>query len=243
MKKVIQFTKVRYAMITLSVILILGGVGSFFARGGFNLGIDFTGGLNKQFQIAQTAFSLSYNGAGRAEVFIVGKKLEITFSGTEQPGTKTFSFAAYPSLSRLVDALMEIPGMNAELVGNPETPPASILSLNFPIDITGARLVVNHGLDPESEIYASIHKVREALAALGSFSIQLVGNPINQEFILKVPTPRDADKEFLQRIDSQIEGLLADAFGKDQIISKKTDFVDPVFSIDLVRGAIWSIVV
>ena len=54
MKRVIQFTKLRFLMIILSLLLIIGGAMGYFLRGGFNLGIDFTAGLSEQIQITLT---------------------------------------------------------------------------------------------------------------------------------------------------------------------------------------------
>lgn len=58
MKRVIQFTKTRFAMITLSAVLIIGGLAATIARGGLNLGIDFEAGLSYEVAITGGAESL-----------------------------------------------------------------------------------------------------------------------------------------------------------------------------------------
>jgi preprotein translocase subunit SecF len=136
MKRVIQFTKLRFLMIILSLLLIIGGAMGYFVRGGFNLGIDFTAGLTEQIQIT--------------------------------PGT-------------------------AE---------------------------------------ASIDQVRSSLADLGDFDLQVVGNPENQEFIVKVRAPSD-DKSFQERMERQIFTLLADAFDAENVQVKQSDFIGPRYSKDL----------
>ncbi len=45
MARVIAFTRLRFVMIAMSVILIAAGIGVTVSRGGFNLGIDFQAGL------------------------------------------------------------------------------------------------------------------------------------------------------------------------------------------------------
>ena len=51
MKKVIRFTRIRFIMFALSFVVIAAGFLGLTFRNGLNLGIDFTGGLNKQIQI------------------------------------------------------------------------------------------------------------------------------------------------------------------------------------------------
>jgi len=51
MKRVINFTKMRFLMISLSLLFIIAGGVGFYMRDGFNLGIDFTAGLSQQIRI------------------------------------------------------------------------------------------------------------------------------------------------------------------------------------------------
>lgn len=51
MEKTYNFTKLRFVMMTLSVVLIAAFWGGTFLRGGFNFGIDFQAGLNQRIQI------------------------------------------------------------------------------------------------------------------------------------------------------------------------------------------------
>jgi preprotein translocase subunit SecF len=55
MEKTINFTKLRFVMLALSVILIAGFWGGTFIRGGFNFGIDFQAGLNQRIQITSSS--------------------------------------------------------------------------------------------------------------------------------------------------------------------------------------------
>jgi preprotein translocase subunit SecF len=55
--RVIQFSKIRFYMIAVSVIVILGGVAGTVAQGGFNLGIDFQAGLSMRVQVGPEGVS------------------------------------------------------------------------------------------------------------------------------------------------------------------------------------------
>lgn len=55
MEKTINFTKLRFVMLSLSVILIVSFWGGTFLKGGFNFGIDFQAGLNQRIQITSSS--------------------------------------------------------------------------------------------------------------------------------------------------------------------------------------------
>ncbi|MFP4012403.1 MAG: protein translocase subunit SecF, partial [Spirochaetaceae bacterium] len=55
MKNVIQFTRIRFFMIALSVVVIAAGITATVMNDGFNLGIDFEAGLRQRVEIAETA--------------------------------------------------------------------------------------------------------------------------------------------------------------------------------------------
>lgn len=145
MKKVIQFTRVRWIMISLSVLLILGGLVGYFIRGGFNLGIDYTAGLTQHIQI-----------------------------------------------------------------------------------------------DPQAAT-ASIEAVRVALSAVDKMDLQSIGPAADQEFVVKIIAPPAEDSEaksFQARQEAQIIELLADAFGRENVEVKQSDFVGPRYSQNLVGQTI-----
>jgi preprotein translocase subunit SecF len=55
MKQIIQFTKPRFLMLALSFLLIIGGITGTVLQGGFNLGIDFSAGINLHVQVTPAA--------------------------------------------------------------------------------------------------------------------------------------------------------------------------------------------
>ncbi|RPJ05651.1 MAG: hypothetical protein EHM28_11670, partial [Spirochaetaceae bacterium] len=60
MKFAFPFTKIRYVMIGISILLIGGGLlYTFFILKGFNWGVDFKGGLSQQIQVAPAAMTVA----------------------------------------------------------------------------------------------------------------------------------------------------------------------------------------
>jgi len=55
MKRPINFLKLRFLMITISLLLIAAGIAGYFIRGGLNFGIDFTAGLVQQIRVDPAA--------------------------------------------------------------------------------------------------------------------------------------------------------------------------------------------
>lgn len=55
MGKIYNFTKLRFVMLGISIVLIAGFWAGTFIRGGFNFGIDFQAGLNQRIQITSNS--------------------------------------------------------------------------------------------------------------------------------------------------------------------------------------------
>ena len=245
MRRVIRFTRLRYIMITLSLLVIVSGYVGLYLRGGFNLGIDFKGGLTEQFQIAPVALTLSYTGEGKATLLIskgetVGQAsgtLDITLSRNGKIEKKSFPFKQYATLGRLVEALGSIDGLKVELKADEATPSTSLISLDYPVDLSKEPFSVNRLLQGNNEIYVTITELRKVFTTLGKYSLQQVGNPVAQEFIVRIEA-NETDKEFRQKTEKKIYDLLSAKYGSDQVIIKKTDFVGPRFSRDLTTQAI-----
>ena len=244
MKKVIQFTKVRLIMLAFSVLIVVAGYVTMALRGGFNVGIDFTGGLNKQFQIAPVAMFLEYRGEGRATVDVRPGYLSLDLSVEESGGPLILDFDQYGTIGELAAALDGVKGMDVQRVEGLESDATDgVLALGFVVDLSGGPLPINIMPTPDTAPAASIENVRDVLAPLGAISIQVIGNSQNQEYLLKVPVFEEEDSEFLQRMDANVTSLLANGFGADTVIAKKIEFVGAVFSIELIRGALSSIAV
>jgi preprotein translocase subunit SecF len=59
MKKTIHFTKHRFVMIIISLVLLAGGLAGTLLQGGFNLGIDFNAGLSLQVELRGSGIEIS----------------------------------------------------------------------------------------------------------------------------------------------------------------------------------------
>jgi len=245
MRRVIKFTKYRFIMITISLVVIISGYTGLILRGGFNLGIDFKGGLTEQIQIAPVAFTMFYTGKGKAEVIIAkgetigqgGGRLDLTITENGDKKTYTFPFTQYTTLKTLADAVKKLRVIKVDIKTNPDFPSADIISLDHNVDITGKEVVINRILADNETTFADISEVRNVFTTLGKYSLQLVKNPKDQEFIVRVEA-NDNDKEFRQNTEKKIYDLLSAKYGSEQVIVKKTDFVGPRFSRDLAKQTI-----
>jgi preprotein translocase subunit SecF len=77
MKRVINFTKLRFLMISLSLLLIIAGGVGFYLKGGFNLGIDFTAGLSQQIRINPVGAAAPIEKVRQAMSGIEGLNLQV----------------------------------------------------------------------------------------------------------------------------------------------------------------------
>ena len=114
MNKVIHFSKIRFYMIALSVLLIAAGFIGTVVNDGFNFGIDFQAGLSQRFQIASPGLEVTYEGGHNASLNVVGGAVQIDVQ--DQESTERWSFAPdeYATMGDLAAGISEIPNMQAE---------------------------------------------------------------------------------------------------------------------------------
>jgi len=93
--------------------------------------------------------------------------------------------------------------------------------------------------DGESELFATIDKVRASGETLGSVSVQSVGDKSKQQYIVRL---RDdgTDPKFNATSAEHIKTALESSFGVGRVVVMKTDFVGARFSKDLADNA-WKI--
>jgi preprotein translocase subunit SecF len=228
-------------------------VGALFyiLRGGFNLGVDFKAGIALQFQVAPASFALQFTGPGKAEVTIPAGEQALTAAGdfiitsTAPDGSKQstpFRFADYSTVQALADAVDKVPDISVQIKGSPDAAPSRLVPLTRPADITGKPFTVNITPEPGAGVQAPMANIRSTLSSLGQFDLQVVGRPVNQEYIARMEAKTD-DPEFQTRTETAVLKALSDAYGADQVILKRTDFVGPRLSGSLARQSIWLIVV
>jgi len=246
MKKVIRFSRIRRWMYALSIGCIVGGFAVTFLRGGFNWSVDFTGGVSKDFQVAPRALTLRYEGAGRAEVSLAAEALSLRISAPAAADRSlVFPLRNYPRIGDVATALSLVDGVRAEPAQGAEALPSELLiPLSFPVDITGQGAALNRILAEGEAPFAAIATVRQSLAELGDFSLQTVGRPGNQAYVVKLAAVREeGSAQYLARVDRIITDSLSQRFPGSDVLLRQTSFVDAAFSAELVRAAFWSVLV
>lgn len=247
--RVIHFSKLRYVMFTLSLVLIAAGIVLMFSQGGLNYGIDFKAGLSQRIQLAPEAARISYTGDGEARLNV--RNAVLTLSITELDATVknyNFPFIRYTTLEELINGmpgqqgLKDIPGISVESLYKSEyLPPdargvlstSDIAGFEFPIDLTEEPAILNMVNGNESE-FITIDSFRDTIATVGNPQIQVVGKPYEQEFLVRVEDPGDVD-DFSNVMSGRLRTLLADAYGVDRVLVKQSDYVGPRFSQELGR--------
>ena len=244
MKRVIRWTKPRYIFLILSLIVVVGGGVGTYLKGGFDLGIDFEAGLNLHLQISSPAFTIAYTGEGTCNFNIANSEvsIEILRSGAEKR-TYRYPFSSYATVGSIInglssiDGLVILPALEFEGVLN-TTESSRIIGLNYLTTLSSEPFYVNVIPANESEMTAPIESVRRAVANAGVDQIQLVGDMVNQEFILKIQDD-GTDKNFSTNASARVQKALADYFGTGTVIVKQTDYVGPRFSQDLAQQTIY----
>jgi preprotein translocase subunit SecF len=111
---------------------------------------------------------------------------------------------------------------------------------NLSIDFT-AGLNQQFRIDPAVRA-VQIAEVRQALSPLGRYDLQAVGDPEEQQFVVKVMAD-SADSDFQARAEARILGLLEQGFGTGSITVQASDFVGPRYSEELATQTIWILLV
>lgn len=240
MKQIVKFSKVRFYAIALTVLLIVSGLITTVLHDGFNFGIDFQAGLSQRIQIAPVALSLTYEGADSVVVNVSAGVVRVELR--DQDGMQTLSFppAEYATVRDLAQGLERISGVKADVVGNPQAASADIVTgLGLPYVLSEEPVYLNTA-HTDAQNYIEIQQFREAVEQLGSVQVQVVGNPVQQEFLLRVQDEEGGRKDVLE---AQITTLLEGAFGEHTVVLKQSDYVGPRFSEALARQSIFLTVV
>jgi preprotein translocase subunit SecF len=259
MKRVIKFIEIRWIMITISVILIVGlNVASMFMHKKLNLGIDFAGGMTMQIQIAPVAMDVQYQGEGKADLLISGNLMTLKVNRGEKTEEFAFNFDNYDSIKAVALDMQKISGIVVQLGKFPDAKPQRIISLDYPITmVKGMTSYVNMKLPSTKDIYTNIHEIRNMLVNLGNPSVQDVGAPENQEFAVKIQQGEFANQEagikkdatssnestIIDAAKTKLVSLLSSKFDSQTIRIKSTDFVGPSFSKELLQAAIIAVII
>jgi len=235
MRKTINFTKYRYIALTVSVLLIIGGIAATVMQDGFNLGIDFQAGLTQRVQIAPVGINVSYTGEDDVTINVENENMVVEVRGDEGVASQTFPFEEYPNIGVLADAIGEIEGISTSVLIDPDTDSSRIATgLRYPQELTEETVGVNVRNDDAGD-YISIDQVRNALRELDSPQVQVVGTYYHQEFLVRTEDPQGDQKDSLER---SIREKLEEAFGEGTVVVKQSEYVGPRFSRTLAQQSV-----
>ena len=237
MKRIIQFSKLYIPAAVFSITIVVAGIVSYFAMGGFNLGVDFQAGVIQEVQFAPTAFSLTWSGRGNATVAFDRGNMHIVNSGAGiESRTVTFPFSEYTTAGALVQALGDrMEGLSADLrVPEGISTQWLVHSAQGNPQLGSAPYLV-HCLDPASQ-EIPIATVREAMAGLGqTVSVQNLGQPSDRHFMIRV---EDKQAEGERGTPAErITDVLESYFGEGEVVVLRSDYVGSRFSKNLTDQA------
>ncbi len=240
MKNIIKFSKFFLPAVIISLSIIIFGLVGLFTKG-LNLGVDFQAGINETIQLAYPAGDVTFDGKGNAELTVSESQLTLVFSGAEaQKRTVVFDYKTYSTLADIKSALEKEQGIRVSLAEGSESLPSnllvptyqgnSLLSLN-PVKLYRAP-------KDDSERYASIDIVREAISPLGDITVQTINPPSSQRYLIRV---RDSgeDPQFMTNTPQTIRKLIEDKVGADRVVVVKADYVGPQYSETLGKQSVW----
>ena len=240
MKRVIPFTNFRYFGFAFSSLLIIGGIVGTIIRGGFNIGIDFQAGLSEQVQIAPIAFLVTY-----APKEAVAPTMSLNMSGTainltaeSENGSKSYSipYAKYPTLGDVERAIGAIPDIGVVPKVDPSLPSSELVGISVTVELGTTPFAINIA-NQNAARYIHIAEVRAALTSLGEPLVQVVGNPVHQQFLVRAED-KGKTENFQAAMTQQIKSLLSAKFGADSVVVKQSAYVGPRFSQNLAQQAI-----
>ena len=130
-KKIYPITKFRFVAVVVSVLLLLVGLVSYIAFGGFNLGIDFQSGFSQRVQIAPAAVSIVYGGADTVTLNVTDGTVTLVSRDASGSRYQEFSPAEYPTVGELASAISSFKRSPSRISAITESTSSSILqSLN-----------------------------------------------------------------------------------------------------------------
>ena len=236
LKKDIPVIKLRWYSWALAGVLLLAGVISLVAFGGFNLGVDFESGLSQRIQIAPVGLEVTYSGNKDAVLSISGSALSLEVRGDEGVSTTSFRFAAYPTAKDLASALAGVAQVSATAVDGSLKSEDLLSGYGFPATLSATPTRLNF----QSTGNASIEDVRSALSALGNVKVQTVGSSASQTFQVRLGIK---DNSTQSSMEDEVKAALAAHFGEGNVVVLQSDYIGPKFSATLLSSSILAIVV
>lgn len=237
MKKTIKFSKLFLPLSMLSIAIIISGIIGLQAVG-INLGIDFQAGFIEKVRIAPPALEMTYSGSKTITVdqSATAVSLVITGIGSDNE-TVRYPYTEYAVVGDFERAVSSIPGITVS-VSAPASYPLSKLFTDFGSSARLSTRPFRFHYIPEGSAAIDSDDIREAIARFPSAAVQVLGNPENRAFQIRL---RDdgTDPNASATLREGLSDALSDAFGKDNIALIGTDFVGSRFSKTLASQAVW----
>lgn len=237
-KNIYPITKFRFISVGVSILLLLVGLVSYIAFGGFNLGIDFQSGFSQRIQIAPAAISLTYEGEDAVSLNVTSGVVTLVVRDSSGATYHEFTPSEYPTIGDVAHAISaSVNGVSATAIDASLETAALITGFGLPATLSTTPFILNSANTGVSS-YVTIDEMREALGE--SAQVQVVGDDFKQVFQLRLPNDENLTEE---GIASQVETSLKAAFGSDSVVILQSDFVGPKYSSTLVSGSILIVIV
>lgn len=237
-KKIYPITKFRFIAVGVSVLLLLVGLVSYVAFGGFNLGIDFQSGFSQRVQIAPAAVSFTYEGSDSVTLNVVGGTVTLITRDASGSTYAEFTPTDHPTVGELATAVSSsVAGVTATVIDPSLASAGLITGFGLPATLSADPFVLNSS-NPATSSYITIDEMRAALG--DSAQVQVVGDNHNQVFQLRLANDDNLSEE---AISASVATALRENFGKDSLVVLQSDFVGPKYSSTLVSGSVLIVVV
>jgi len=228
MKKIIKFTKIRAFTFILSLAVIAAGIFSLSTKG-LNLGIDFSAGINQRIQIAPPAVSVSWTGneeTTSAELNAGSNELTLNITSDENEQTINLPYSEYPNLRALKGAFDGIDNLVFDILIDDNTSSDYIVAFNNKQKLGSEPITINVQASAVTDKFVSIEDVRPVLEGLNALEIKAVGEPADQEFVIRIQDPGTI-KDFSDITHGKVIAAFDKAFGAANIVDKETEYIGP----------------
>lgn len=240
MTRVINFDRSFKITVPISLVIIIGGLVGALTLG-FNRGVDFQAGLNTSIRFAPPSMYVTYTGAGTMQLKVTKAEVDlISQAPSGAAKSYTYTYDQYPSLQAMTDAIKSVPGMAVDLKADATTPSSLILGASQTDAVLSATVpaILHYALTSSAGLEISVESIRTALKSFGNVSIQRAGDEVQREYMIRIEDS-GKDPEFSKTIQPKLTAALGSAFGADNVIVNKADFVGARFSKSLADQAVW----
>ncbi|MBN1798527.1 MAG: protein translocase subunit SecF [Spirochaetales bacterium] len=256
MKRIVRFSKLRFIALTVSLALIAFGVANFFIGQGFNLGIDFKGGLIQQIQVAPVALTFSNSGESALELEIVkGGILESDkkyLNIMDADGNKnSIELTGMDSLNQLIEKVQEISALQVTVDGPATVSPERLISIKKSIPAKETA-TVNYSLQSGDKVFATLTDVRNLLGSIEGVNLQVVGEPEQQEYIIRANVPEtdsneaeagESNTDVYELLGKKIIELFQEKYGTEQVLIKQSETMGAQLAQVLAMNSVYYILI